>query len=109
IFKPPLRAGSERGDEPMLRARKLCADVLQKKASGAVGVLGFAFLPAQLAKERSLLIAGDSGDGNTTQAKRSRHLAHAFAGPYDLRQHALRNTEEIEQLVVPCALHDIEE
>ena len=35
----------------------------EQEAAGAVGVFGLARAPAELAEERSLLIAGDARDG----------------------------------------------
>jgi len=37
------------------------------------------------------------------------HLAHSLARPHHLRQHALGNAENAQQLCIPLALHDIEE
>src|ERR1035438_1200729 len=54
-----LRACRKCGDESMFRANKLRADILQQKTAGAVGILGLARAPAELAKQRGLLIAGD--------------------------------------------------
>ncbi len=92
-----------------LRPHELRADVLQQKAAGPVSVLGLARAPAQLPEERRLLVAGNARNRHAAQAERRRHFAHALARPHHFRQHARGNSEELQQLRVPLALHNVEE
>ena len=96
----------------MLRPHELRADVLQQEASRSVGVFGLARGPAQLPEECCLLIAGNARNRHAAEtrngAQRRRHLAHALAGPYNFRQHAFGNLEELQQVLIPLALYNIE-
>ena len=109
ILKPLLRARRNGRNQLVFRAHKLRADVLEEEAAGAIRILGFACAPAQLTKERRLLVAGDACDGRAAKAQRCSHLAHALARPHNFRQQACGDPEEFEQLRVPLALHDVEE
>ena len=112
VLEALLCARRHGGNQPGPRAHELGADVFKQEAARAVGVLGFARAPAQLAEERGLLVAGNAGNGyagKTRNGTERRRLAHALARPDDLRQHALGNPEELEQICVPLALHDVEE
>ncbi len=91
------------------RTNLRAADVLQQEAARAVGVLGLARAPAQLPEQRRLLVAGDARNRHAAQAQRRGHFAHPLARPHHLRQHALGNAEDAQQLRVPLALHDVEE
>ena len=109
VLELALGAAGEGGDEALLREGEGVADVAQQEASGAVGVFGLAGRDAELAEERGLLVSGDAGDGDVTEAERGGDGPDDFAGPADLRHHAGRDVEEAEEVFVPMVLDDVVE
>jgi hypothetical protein len=83
--------------------------MLQQEAAGTVGVLRHARLQAHLAEQRRLLVAGDAGNRDLLDAEHARHLAVHLARQPHLRQHARRNIEQAQQLLVPLHRVDVEE
>ena len=93
----------------MSRSHKLAPDVLQQKAARPIRVLGLTRAPAQLPKQRSLLIPGNAGNLNPAQPQRSGHLANPLARPDNTRQQARGDAEDAQQLLIPFALHNVVE
>ena len=79
IFQAMFGAGGQRRNQPVLRTYKLRANILQQKATRAVGVLCLARVPAHLPEQRRLLVAGNACDGHSAQTQSGRHLAHTLA------------------------------
>ena len=77
------------------------AGVDQEEGAGAVGVLCGARGAAALAEQRGLLIAGDPRDRERHAEVRRVGLAHHAARRHHVRQQAVRNTEQREQLGIP--------
>ena len=86
------------------------AGVHHDERAGAVRVLRHPRARAPLAEERGLLIAGDArdrnagGDGQSLRRSRVHLTRRSHFG-----QHAPRNVEELQQLVVPREAVDVEE
>jgi hypothetical protein len=62
-----------------------------------------------LANQRRLLISSDSTDGDRDAEMFGRRLAEFGGAVLNLGQHRPRDTEEREQIVVPCARMNIEQ
>ena len=103
VLEPFLGACRDGGDELVLRADELRADVLEQEASSAVGIFSFTGIPAELAEERGLLIACDSGDGDAAQTERRGDVANRLARPNNFREHALGDVEDAQQFRIPLA------
>ena len=104
-----MGAGGDGGDEAIARAGEAGTDVLEEKAAGAVGVLGLACIPAELAEERGLLVAGDAGNLSATEAEGGGDFADLLAGPDDFREDAGGDVENAEEFGVPFALDNVVE
>ena len=89
------------GQQPVLGAHDLFAGVEDQEAAGAVGVLRLAGAEGGLAERCRLLVAEDAGDRHLAQQLRGVDLAVDLGGGLDFRQHAARNAEVGEDLVVP--------
>ncbi|MNH06927.1 hypothetical protein D3C79_663070 [compost metagenome] len=88
----------------MGRFDRLVAGVHQQEAAGAVGVLGLAGLHAHLAEQRGLLVASDTGNGDTALG-----AAVDFRGAAHFGQHLPRDVQHLEHLLVPLKGVDVEE
>ncbi len=96
ILKPLLRACRDRSDQLVLREPEPGADVLQKEAARTIGVFGLARVPAKLAEQRGLLIASDSCDRDSAEAKRCGDVPdHTETRPHNLGQDAGRVMSKI--------------
>ena len=99
----------QRGQQSLLTQPECLADVLQQKASRAVGVLRIAGPRAHLPKQRALLIARDAGNLNAFQPQRGAHRSKPFARPDHLWHHRPRHPQQPQQFVVPPVLHNVVE
>ena len=96
-----LKAPGDRRDEPVLRIFYLVADVHQHEAAGAVGILRLARREAGLAEKRRLLVARGAGDLHRRSEEGLVRFAVDGARRPHLGEHALRDIEFGEDLVVP--------
>ena len=87
----------------MGRLHRLLAGIHQQEAARAVGVLGLTGLDAHLAEQRRLLVAGDTGNGDAAFGVTIDLGRWAYLG-----QHLARNTQDLQQLVVPLQGMDVE-
>src|SRR5262245_16639880 len=109
VLRAPADLPRHGGHEPLLRARRLRADVLEQEAAGAVGVLRHAGPLAHLPEERRLLIARKARNRHALDAERRRRgRVHLARRSYE-RQHALRHVEDPQQLVVPLQRVNVEQ
>ncbi len=94
---PDLR--THRRDQSMSRQHRPAPGVEEEEAPRPVGALRLARRKARLTEERRLLIAERRGDGNA--AERVVGLAVNLRRGLDHRQHGTRDSDRIEQRVVP--------
>ena len=104
-----LKADGDAGDKTVLALDDLSARVHQKEAARAVGVLHAARFEAALAEERALLVSGGARDGDLSAVELELRLPVNGAGRSDLRENIRRNIHQLQQLLVPLQLVDIEE
>ncbi len=97
------------GEQAVARRDRLRTGVHQQEAAGAVGVLRHARLEAALPEGRRLLVAGDAGDRDRGAEQLGIGLAQDAARRLHLGQHRARHVEDVEQLVVPVELVDVEQ
>ena len=93
----------------VLRELGRFANVHQHKAARAVGAFHHARPGAHLPKQGGLLVAGDAGNRNFTGKKRGLRFAVHLTRLLHGGQHAARNVEQRQQLVVPGQGVDVEE
>ncbi|MNI42392.1 hypothetical protein D3C73_966870 [compost metagenome] len=93
----------------VLGLHRLVAHVHQHEAAGAVGVLRHAGGEAGLAEGGGLLVAGHACDGNRPTQPFRQGLAHDRAAGRDAGQHAARNIQQRQDLVVPILRVQIEQ
>ena len=95
---------AHRAEQAGLRTDQLGAGVQQHEVAGAVGVLRFARVEADLTDRRRLLVTEVAGQrydaGQRTVGERLAVHVRVRRRP-DLRQHLPRDVEEADQLVVP--------
>ena len=103
------QASVARSPSPALGRRG--AGVHEEEGAGAVGVLPLPGVPASLAEERGLLVAGDAADrdlpGESEELAARR--AEIAGGGADLGEERARDAEELAQLAAPRARADVEE
>ena len=97
------------GEQAVARGDGLPARVEEHEAAGAVRVLGAAGREAGLAEGRRLLVTRVAGHADGASEERGVGLSVDLARALDLGQHAPRDAEEGEQLVVPGHLVDVEQ
>src|SRR6185312_12214845 len=100
-------AGGVAGDrrqQTTRRRRTVLTCVQQQERAGAVRVLARTALPAALAEQRGLLVAGDPGDRRAEPQHLRTGDAEVAARRADLRQRFPWNTEQRAQLVAPGAV-----
>ena len=95
------------GEQATLRIRAPLSGVEQQKGARAVGVLGLTGLPAALAVQCGLLIAGDATDRDLAAKMLGERDAEVATRIADLGQCIARHTEELEQNAVPPAPTDV--
>ena len=86
------------------------AGVEENEGAGSVCVLAHALLDARLAEQGGLLVAGHARHRDRVTVERLRaRLAQDARALKDARQRSLGNIEQVHQLGVPTAGHDVEE
>ena len=104
----PFRADGDRGQQAVAGADRLGAGVHQQEATGAIGVLGHAFLEAELAEQGRLLVTGDAGDGDAGAAATG-GVAIDLGGGFDLWQHGGGDAQLVQHPLVPLQIADVVE
>ena len=101
------RAARERCQQSAFGGGAMLSGIEQQKRAGAVRVLRLSRLPASLAEQRRLLIAGDAGDGQRRAEMVGRRRAEVAAGIPHFGKRSLRDAEQLEQIPVPRSLADV--
>ena len=87
----------------------LGAGVHQQEAAGAIGILGAAHIKTGLSERGRLLVTGDPGNRYAAPEDFLRRRFVYLAGRHDLRQHAPRYLQDVQQFVIPIQLVNVVE
>src|SRR5438105_12466548 len=105
-----VQRGGDRAQQPMPRADRPIADVLQEERARAVGALGVARSEASLAEERCLLVPSHAGDWQSVREKTEPRRDAIIRGTWpNIRQHSFRHTEVPAQFLVPRGCLQVQE
>ena len=110
ILRPRVQRGGDRAQQPMPRADRPIADVLQEERARAVGALGVARSEASLAEERCLLVPSHAGDWQSVREKTEPRRDAIIRGTWpNIRQHSFRHAEVPAQFLVPRGCLQVQE
>ena len=104
-----IQAPGDGGHQAVPGKDRLVAGVHQQEAAGAVGVLDVALLEAGLAEQGRLLVSRRAGDRDRAGEEGALRLPVDLGGRPDLREHAGRDVQELQDLVVPLQRVDVEQ
>ena len=103
------QAPAHGGQQVVGRAHRLVANVHQHEAAGAVGVLGHAGREAGLAEGSVLLVASHAGDGDGAAQPFWQGVADHRAARRDAGQHAARDVQQRQDVIVPVLRVQVEQ
>ena len=109
VFHLAVEAPGDGGDQAVLREDGLFAGVHQQEGTGAVGVLGFTGMVASLAEKGRLLVTSSTGDLDGSAQQGGIGLAVNTAGGHGGGQHATRNIQFLQDVLIPLQGVDVEE
>ena len=108
VFHVILEADRNACHKAVLALDNLSSGIHQQEAARSVGVLHAARFKAALSEEGALLVPGRTGNRDLSAVEFKVRLAVDRAGGLDFGKNAGRDIQDLQQLLIPLELADIE-